>query len=444
MNPNEINMEPSDYRSPLNPQNTQTSNNTESLKTKNDQVIKTNKNSRINAFPGKEQAIILNAVEGLTLTDYVVAAGKIVEPKNILFASKISNNRICVYLSNTEFVDIICNHTSINIDGKEIGIRRLITPARRIILSNVCPSIPHDVLLHTITRMGVVPVSPMSFLRAGITGDEYGHVLSFRRQIYIQPNVEIELPSSVVITYENTNYRIFLTFDDLKCFICKTSGHIASQCPNQNNASPATNDAIINQPSENTTIAIVYTPNESNVQNYTKTPGLKRNASSIASSSLEQGEIEEEEEDAEHKKPTVEASSNTPIFQIPQQKTHKTVKKPKHNASTESLTPIEELMKPAQIPIESKTPPFILNFQQISSFLDNVTGSVDPLSIARQYTNNIPQLLEMMHSIYPHFKHRSIKSRCTRIQKKIKKQLDMEQSTGEDTDASGSSQMSTY
>jgi hypothetical protein len=48
-------------------------------------------------FPTKEQAIVFNAIEGLKLDDYVVAIGNIVTPKNVLFASRISNSRICTY-----------------------------------------------------------------------------------------------------------------------------------------------------------------------------------------------------------------------------------------------------------------------------------------------------------------------------------------------------------
>ncbi|KAJ3622559.1 hypothetical protein MTP99_003062 [Tenebrio molitor] len=70
----------------------------------------------------------------------------------------------------------------------------------------------------------------MTFLRAGIPGDEFSHILSFRRQIFIQPLEGGELPSSIVIKYDDTNYRIFLT-DDLTCFRCKLQGHTAANCP---------------------------------------------------------------------------------------------------------------------------------------------------------------------------------------------------------------------
>ncbi|KAL3269680.1 hypothetical protein HHI36_008740 [Cryptolaemus montrouzieri] len=36
---------------------------------------------------------------------------------------------------------------------------------------------------------------------------------------------------SLVINDDNISYRIFLTRDGMNCFICKTSGHLAANCP---------------------------------------------------------------------------------------------------------------------------------------------------------------------------------------------------------------------
>jgi len=40
-----------------------------------------------------------------------------------------------------------------------------------------------------------------------------------------------KLPDSMLINYDNTYHRIFFSDDSVMCFICKTSGHISTNCP---------------------------------------------------------------------------------------------------------------------------------------------------------------------------------------------------------------------
>lgn len=97
-------------------------------------------------------------------------------------------------------------------------MRRLVTPAKRIILSNVNLCIPHDIQETEIQRIGYKLASPMNALRAGIPGEEFSHILSFRRQLYVFPNEAIELLNFVDINHEDISQRIFLIFDAVTCF----------------------------------------------------------------------------------------------------------------------------------------------------------------------------------------------------------------------------------
>lgn len=185
-------------------------------------------------FPERDQAIILSVIEDLRLVDYVTSVGKIIGPRNVIFASKVSNNRICIYLANTNLVDfMVSNHSVITVNNEEVHLRRLVTPAKRILFSNVSPNLPHNLLESAIRNIGLKKVSPVSFLRASLPGDEYGHVLSFRRQVYVHPDDTVDLPSSIVINHKDMSYRIFVSYDVLVCFACKQVGHIANKCPNQ-------------------------------------------------------------------------------------------------------------------------------------------------------------------------------------------------------------------
>lgn len=147
-------------------------------------------------FPTKEHAIIFSTVDGLRLQDYLIPLGNIVQPKSI-FSSRLSNNRICMYLSSKNNVEnFMNNHGSIQIHGQTLRARRLITPAERLVLSNVCPTIPHEVIHRELEKLGLTMVSPITFLKISASLPEYSHILGFRRTVYVSPH-NINLPDSI-------------------------------------------------------------------------------------------------------------------------------------------------------------------------------------------------------------------------------------------------------
>lgn len=371
-------------------------------------------------FPKKEEAILIDVNEELRLNDYVSTVGKIVGPKNIFAASRISNNRVCIYLTDVKLVDMITERFPILKIGQfELNLRRLVSPAKRIILSNVPCHIPHSVLEPIVANFGFKLASQMSFLRAGRLDEEYSHVVSFRRQIYIHPNKSIELPSSVLVKFEETNYRIFLSFDQLICFSCKLPGHIADQCPQRIENTHEDNDveSILSDHSEL----------ENNVDNscHQKPANIaqeptshKRTAPSSISQStqdnLSQSELQDED--------------STEIDQVEligpkSQETSKT-KRLKKSDSVESLSPLDEQLSPIKDMLEKNPKHYILNFAQLTDFLENVHGSPDPLSTSKNYTDDTEELLSMLENIYSLLNGRSIKTRITRLGKRIKQQLE--------------------
>ncbi|KAG5872678.1 hypothetical protein JTB14_011977 [Gonioctena quinquepunctata] len=165
------------------------------------------------SFPKKDQAIVMHADDNVKLFDYIKGIGDIVGPKHISFASRISNNRICIYLANPNLVDdLLKSHPSVTINNNVINIRRLVSPTKQIIISNIPPYISHDLAENAIKNLGLQLTSPVSFLRAGIPGDEYSHILSFRRQVYVlPPSDDFELQTSFIIPFDG-NHWLCTTF----------------------------------------------------------------------------------------------------------------------------------------------------------------------------------------------------------------------------------------
>ncbi len=191
--------------------------------------------------PHRKQAILLPTVGDTPLIDYIITIGRLIGPKKIISASKISKKRICVYLENEKTADeFIQLHQSITVNGQEIKPRKLVAPSRKLILSNVHSCIPNSVLLDELQRSGIKVISTIFELHIGTSSenyekselDQYTHISSFRRGVYIMDEDSIAIPNSLLFQYEGETYHVFVNDNELRCHICNNdnAGHNAAQC----------------------------------------------------------------------------------------------------------------------------------------------------------------------------------------------------------------------
>ncbi|KAG5870929.1 hypothetical protein JTB14_038195 [Gonioctena quinquepunctata] len=108
---------------------------------------------------------------------------------------------------------------------------------------------------------------------------------------------------------------------------------------------------------------------------------------------------------------------------IPSSQVKEKLKSQIHNQSVESL------VAPAKKLFDDNPADFPLDYSQIVSFLEDLFGTLDPLSIVRRYTGEVHTLLNILTKIYPALTERSIKTRITKLKKKILKQLNGELET---------------
>uniref|UniRef100_A0A6P7GDQ5 Uncharacterized protein LOC114341035 isoform X1 n=1 Tax=Diabrotica virgifera virgifera TaxID=50390 RepID=A0A6P7GDQ5_DIAVI len=263
----------------------------------------------------------------------------------------------------------------------------------------------------------------MSFLRAGIQDPQYSHVLSFRRQVYYTPVDNLVIPESILIDFDiTTSYRIYLS-DGLTCYLCHQSGHIASTCTY---TAIQSNPSIPTSQTDQDTISSCNTTTEDknhSVHNKTENTGevmdsqelpteitIPKRSHSEISSPLDTPPVENTEID----------------FTKPKARSTKKPRVTKSDTKTGETVSTESLIQPAKEFIGKALTLFELNYTEIVSFLDDVHGSPNPLSIAQEYTKNISALLTMLTEIYPKLENRRIKSRITRIKKKIRRQLNLD------------------
>lgn len=362
-----------------------------------------------NSFPKNEQAIIMHATGQYKLFDYVRSLGAVVCPKDITFASRISNNRICIFLSSTRIVDELMRaHTTIKVIDTEVPIRRLINPAKRIIISNVVPSIPHEVVEDALKSLGLKLVSPVTYLRAGMPDEGFNHLLSFRRQVYISPPQDdnTNLHTSVLVFFNDTRYRIFLSTDDLVCFVCKKPGHIANKCTSINEEFPS----------------------------LTQEESTKKRPASPSTPSLSH-ELSQSQDPLELPADPVLTSQEFKIPPVPQQ-----AKTPKNDQRTQDKPKIKKLKKSATATTEDQQisyqliedvfrknqGSFQMPFVKFKGFLENSFSNKDPLTEARRFTNDVDLLLSTMKTAYQQLDDRRLKNRFTRLSKRLKQQLQEE------------------
>lgn len=71
----------------------------------------------------------------------------------------------------------------------------------------------------------------VTYLRAGIHEAQFPHLLSFRRQVLVQPDDVAKLLDTILMKYENTNHNIYINTDTRGCYLCKEEDHTAKDCP---------------------------------------------------------------------------------------------------------------------------------------------------------------------------------------------------------------------
>lgn len=432
--------------------------------------------------PTRDQAIVIEASDNIMLKDYVLAVGQLTDPSNIRFVSRISNGRICIYLTNKKIVeDITTKYTRIKINNESLMIRPLITKTKRVILSNVCPVIPNSVIEEKFSQYGIKPSSSIDYIRAGISIPGFSHVLSFRRQMYVQPDDADKLPESMQIAHEGINYWIYISGDTPMCFLCKQEGHFARQCRNKPNDIPSTlaladkeqivlqsdlnpteladsqnnSDLNTNMPTEDNTNILkqgIPTTEEVNTSNELAQNLTNDYLHDNTNKSCNQSEKNTQPNDLEEfpylpkktaipsgkkknpKRSLVSSESANQVNDDPEiisdnisdeatatQDYIETKSKPpkKRTKTLHNLSIIEESLLSVQTIVESSPNEFVLNFLQLKSFIENTIGTADVSSVAKSHTSDINGLVDTLHKLYPHFTNQSIKNKITRIINKL-------------------------
>ena len=429
-------------------------------------------------LPKMNQAIVFNSINNIKQIDYVTAISKIIPAKNIQFVSRISNNRFCVFFnSQTVMENLLKIQSSIQVNGIEIPIRRLINSSKRIILSNVYPTIPNQLIIDALHELGIKTVSQMSHMRAGFANEQFSHILSFRRQIYISHDSVSKLPSSITVTIDNTTFRIFITDDTVTCFQCHQTGHFSSQCTNKPNpinitqqtetemetlidlsstanvktnvscSLPIANAQNVNTSQDRDTSSLNQSVESTNVTSWeqsikpTLADKLIMSANSNTKVKSHQTGKRPAPSTVTNSQPPSPTSSNSslpssspPIMRAPNTQddqtqsakitkgiTNKKLKTGTSSCSNYTVhTNIDEWLESTQ-DLFNTHPDFSLNYNQFKDFLECSKGCSELENLCIKYLTSPDNILEIISTIYPNVTVKSAKNRLTRLSNALKK-----------------------
>lgn len=351
----------------------------------------------------REQAIIMPCVDDLTRNDYMYAIGKLVNPANVMCASRVSKNRMCIHLINVDLVkNFTSEHSFIEIKGKKVYVRPLVSPYKRIIFSNVSPSIPNRYLEKILDTLGVNRNSVVSRMKVNVREPGYEHIESHRRQVFVKEEDISKIPDAINLKHNDIEYFIYIGPDVLKCFKCNKTGHKAENClvPDKDlriPLSPNNNAALYNESVSNQNTAAISL-------NVNKETSVFKRPLPSSNSSRTDSNISSTIPSFDNKK----ATKLTPV--IKKKKTKLTFE--------EKMAEIDKAFEPCKdVFTDENKPP--CRFEEFVQYYKNTYGNNKALSEIMKISSNKQEIINLIDLIHPILKVPSVKTKLTKIKNKI-------------------------
>lgn len=382
--------------------------------------------------PKKDQAIILSPVQGIPLKEYVVALGNVLQPTKILFASRISNNRICIYLDSKKTAeDLTQKYKTIKVNTHDIPIRNYLTPTHRIVIW-AFPTLPDNVLIEGLQNIGIKPESGIQHLSAGIHQDNFNHILSFRRQLFVHQQ-HPAIPDSIEMIYENEKYRVFISLDENRCPICKKFGHDSDSCKTLTNTTapiltptinPIINSSKVNESEETITSKHITTNDVSlkSVEMDLTTPSGNSNQKRHLSASSQEADsdpspVQKKTLQITHDK--IIPSQSITLEPAPKPTIKTTSLKTKKSKTGNTKNSLNELIEPLRENIEKDADSYPLSFDQLQNLISDSKGNKNISPILTKFSIQPDHLSEMLKTIHSMSSDRIAKTQLSKFITKL-------------------------
>lgn len=184
-----------------------------------------------NRFISYNCAITLDHVRNAKQIEYLEEIDKIVNAENIVSIGKSADQRYVVFFTSSKYADMVIQN-GIVVNNTAVSALPYTVRPTRVLVSNITPNMPDKVILDFLRSYGRVtsalrPV-PINYEKQ----TRFSHILSARREVFVQIDKDKEIPDRIRIIHENN--PIIIQFEtDVTCFRCKKLGHVASQCESE-------------------------------------------------------------------------------------------------------------------------------------------------------------------------------------------------------------------
>lgn len=181
--------------------------------------------------PSRKNAVIIENTQEISQDQCLRAVANIIGGRNIHYCTRLSGGRICLYLTNQEYVNQLVTEGGIVVNQVYLTIRKYITEATKFVISNCPPEMTDESLKKILEPYGRVVSSPTR-LKVSTTHEDLKHIRTWRRIVYVMiPSEAPEAPKRLVVTSpEGVKTTLYIDKDEIMCDYCKVPGHLEEKC----------------------------------------------------------------------------------------------------------------------------------------------------------------------------------------------------------------------
>lgn len=178
---------------------------------------------------GNNCGVSLDTLPNVKQMEYIRAIGAFIDPKKIVSIGKNAEGRLLVFFSNEQSAtEVILK--GLEVENQHISALPVYIKPLRILISGIPPHTPDEDITNFLKQYGKLTSSLKPIPINADQEDLYRHILSHRREIYIQPDDTITLPARIKVSIDDVIYVLSIE-TELTCYKCKQTGHMVNSCP---------------------------------------------------------------------------------------------------------------------------------------------------------------------------------------------------------------------